>query len=272
MSKNKYFNYLFITNNPEIAKYVESFGVNRIFIDLERLNKLERQGHLDTVISKHSFDDIKVVKSSLEKADVLVRLNPFNRETKEEIELAIENGADILMLPMFRTIEEVTKFGKIIDGRVKFIPLIETQAAASIAKELDDLDCVDELHFGLNDLHLDMGLKFMFEPLANGLIDSWTRELRKPFGIGGIARANEGIVSGEAVMGQQVRLGSSGVILSRSFHMRSQNLDELKKRIDFEAELNKLELIRSRCSDYDKTTQDLEYSNFKQLISNIIKG
>ena len=39
-----------------------------------------------------------------------------------------------------------------------------------------------------------------------------------PFGFGGIARIGEGQLPGELVLGEHLRLGSSSVILSRTFH------------------------------------------------------
>lgn len=49
---------MYITNRPEIAAIADSNGVDRIFLDLELIGKEERQGHLDTVISRHSISDI----------------------------------------------------------------------------------------------------------------------------------------------------------------------------------------------------------------------
>ncbi len=74
---------------------------------------------------------------------------------------------------------------------------------------------------GLNDLHLSLGLRFMFEPLAQGLVDqvagaARARGLR--FGFGGIARLDEGLLPGRQVLGEHLRVGSSAVILSRTFH------------------------------------------------------
>ncbi|KOO11675.1 aldolase, partial [Vibrio xuii] len=171
------FNYLFITNKPDIAKYVESCGVQRIFVDLEINGKEGRQGHLDTVISRHSMEDISKIKSVLNTSELLVRLNPLYEGSEGEIDQAISCGADILMLPMFNSVEEVREFGALIDGRAKFIPLVETISAAEHIDEIHDLDCVDELHIGLNDLHLEMKLKFMFELIANGTVDRMTRKL-----------------------------------------------------------------------------------------------
>jgi hypothetical protein len=68
---------MYITNNEYVARIAEKSGVDIIFIDLEINGKHQRQGHLDTVISKHSISDISKVKSVLSKAKLLVRINPI---------------------------------------------------------------------------------------------------------------------------------------------------------------------------------------------------
>ncbi|MDC2891349.1 aldolase/citrate lyase family protein [Psychrosphaera algicola] len=230
-----------MTNKPDIALYAERCGVDRIFIDLEILGKVERQGHLDTVISRHSFEDIKAVSSVLSRSEVLVRINPFNSETSWEIEQAIKNGASIIMLPMIRNVIEVAKVGELIAGRVRFMPLIETVASLEKISEIEALNSVDELHLGLNDLHIEMNLRFMFELFTNGVVERAVRKLRKPFGIGGVSKANEGLVKGSVVIGEHIRLGSTGVILARAFHEKSQTLEELKSKLDLDFELNEMD-------------------------------
>lgn len=53
---------MYITNQPEIAKIAEKNTVDRIWVDLEIRNKLERQGGMDTVISNHAITDVNIVK------------------------------------------------------------------------------------------------------------------------------------------------------------------------------------------------------------------
>lgn len=234
------FKYIFITNSPEVGRAVEQAGVSRIFVDLEINGKFDRQGHLNTVISRHNIDDVAHVKASLASAELLVRLNPLHEGTQKEVDEAIEAGATIIMQPMFYTVDEVLEFGRCIDGRVRFMPLVET---ASALKEIDSiaaLDCVDELHIGLNDLHLDLGLRFMFEPVASGLIEQSLQKVEKPCGFGGIARVGQGDVPGELVMAEHVRLGSSGVILSRAFHAGAHSVEELNDGFSFQDELERL--------------------------------
>jgi len=265
------FNYLFITNKPDIAAFVESCGVSRIFIDLERLGKTERQGHLDTVISQHDVSDILKVKTVLKSADLLVRLNPINKNSLIEVESAISAGADILMLPMFNTLDEVIEFGSYINKRVKFIPLIETISAAKIINDVDQLECVDEIHIGLNDLHLELDYSFMFELISNGYVENMVKSLSKPYGIGGIARVGDGIVAGEMVMAQHVRLNSSAVILSRAFHLRCQTLSELVENIDLKSEINKLESIRKESSELSVNEQEKQYMSFIEKVNEVVR-
>jgi hypothetical protein len=265
------FNYLFITNKPNIASFVESCGVSRIFIDLERIGKLERQGHLDTVISQHNVSDISKVKSVLTSAELLVRLNPLNKDSKFEVDSAIAEGADILMLPMFNTLEEVIEFGSYINKRVKFIPLIETVSASLIIDDIEQLECVDEIHIGLNDLHLELEYSFMFELISNGYVENMVKSLSKPFGIGGIARVGEGIVAGDIVMAQHVRLNSSAVILSRAFHLRCQTLSELVEKIDLKSEIRKLDTVRKNCLKFSVDEHNEQYESFIKKVNLVVR-
>ena len=77
-----------------------------------------------------------------------------------------------------------------------------------------------------------MKLNFMFEPLANGFVDDMVNIIKGAglaFGFGGIARVGEGIVPGEAVLAEHVRLGSNSVILSRTFHRQSKTVEEFEE-------------------------------------------
>ena len=258
--------FILITNDPDLAVFAESCGVKRIFVDLERLGKKERQGHLDTLISQHSIDDAKKIKSKLKSSELIVRLNPLNAESQKEVEAAIDAGADYLMLPMFRKAQEVISFLSMVNGRTGVIPLVETRGAADSLSDIVALPGVSEIYIGLNDLHLDMGLSFMFEPLANGLLDSMERTIKtagKAFGFGGIARFGEGVIPGEMVLAEHVRLGSESVILSRTFHRKSEDVSAFKANLNLKNELDKLReeearLIKSSVSECQKIHTELQ--------------
>ena len=76
------------------------------------------------------------------------------------------------------------------------------------------------IHLGLNDLHLELGMKFMFQLLSDGVVEQLGNKIKAagiPFGFGGIARLDSGMLPGADVLKEHVRLGSSMVIVSRSF-------------------------------------------------------
>src|SRR5699024_11088309 len=120
---------MYITNNPEIAKIAEKSGVEWIFVDLEVNGKEERQANLDTVKSKHNISDIAKVNEVLTKSELLVRINPVYGKTENEIGKVIDAGAEIIMLPYFKTAAEVESFVEMVNGRAKTMLLIETPEA-----------------------------------------------------------------------------------------------------------------------------------------------
>ena len=209
-----------ITADAELAARAERVGVGRIMVDLERIGKFERQKFRDTWISKHRIEDIAPVAAALSRADLMVRINPLHEGSAEEIDQAIGEGARTIMLPMFRTIEEVETVGVMIAGRCRFVPLVETAQAMAVLEDVARSPRVDETFIGLNDLHISLGLDFMFEPLADGMLEEASAALRaigKPFGFGGIARIGEGDLPAEFILREHARLGSTRVNLSRTF-------------------------------------------------------
>ncbi|KTF15326.1 aldolase/citrate lyase family protein [Pseudoalteromonas sp. H105] len=244
---------MLITNSPVYAKYAEKSGVDIIFIDLEIDGKIERQGHLDTVISSHDIKDVSRIKKVLKKAKILVRVNPYNEfKTEQEVEDAIRFGADMIMLPMFTTVDEVIAVHKLINNRCTFVPLLETVSAVESLDKILEANILTDLHIGLNDLHLDYKLRHMFELFTNGTIDTLVSKLKLKginYGIGGVASMNGGDIEGETVLNKYLSMGSNRVILSRSFH-RSYS-EELH------AEIDRLRLVEGshkveNSSQYDK--------------------
>lgn len=234
---------MYITNNPQIALIAEKYGVERIWIDLERLGKEERQKNMDTVKSKHSIDDIKKISPLLSSSDMLVRINPWNKNSIEEIEKVIEAGADMIMLPMWKSVMDVKNFIDTVNHRVKTILLLETKEAEECLDEVLQISGIDEIHIGLNDLHLSYGMNFMFELLSNGTVERICNKIKKkgiPYGFGGIATLGKGDIPAEKIIMEHYRLGSTRVILSRSFC--DTNIITEVKEIDetFEKNIKKL--------------------------------
>jgi hypothetical protein len=185
-----------------------------------------------------------------------------------EIESALVAGAQRLMLPMFRTPEEVEALVELVGGRAHLTLLVETpQALARLPAYLGMLKPGDLLHFGLNDLRIALGLDFLFEVVAGGFLEHATALCRGksiPFGIGGIGRVGHGHVPAEMVMGELVRLGANWVILSRAFHGGFGG-QGVAKHFDIREEMQKLQDVEHR---FSTAADDLEEnrSRFNEVV------
>ena len=251
---------LYITNKPEIAKIAEKAGVDWIFVDLEIKGKKDRQKNRNTVISAHTIEDVKNIREAIDKSKLLVRINPIGEWSEQEINNVIETGADIIMLPYFKTRQEVEKFIDLVDGRVKTCLLVETMEAVDNLEEILEVKGIDYIHIGLNDIHIQRKTDFMFEFLADGYIDMLAEKFKKrniPFGFGGVAHMKSELLPlAKDIIAEHYRLGSTCVILSRSFIQ--YNNEDLR---EFENEfMNKVQELRN----VEKELQQKDKSFFEK--------
>lgn len=253
---------MYITNNPKVALIAEAAGTDRIFIDMEYIGKGARQGGMDTVQCHHTFDDIRNVRKVLTKAELLVRCNPIHDATedycssKEEIDGIVASGADIIMLPFFKTAMEVKTFVELVDKRAKTMLLFETPESRENADEILEIDGIDEVFIGLNDMSLGYGMKFMFQLLANGTVEELCQKFKAkglPYGFGGLASLDGGLLPGAKVVKEHYRLGSGCVILSRSFCNTSivTDYDEIEKI--FQSGLAGIRDFENKCKEMTAT-------------------
>ena len=266
-------NLMYITNKPAVAEIAEQAGVDWIFLDMEFIGKDARQGGLDTVQNHHTVNDVKNIKAAVKKAKVLVRVNPIHEasenypSSRDEINSVIEAGAEILMLPFFKTVEEVRTFINYVNGRTKTLLLVETIEAATLIDDILEVPGIDMILLGLNDMHLQMGMKFMFELLANGTVDRLGEKIKAkgiPFGFGGIATLSGGALPGSMVLKEHVRLGSSMVIVSRSFCNTDviTDLDEVNRIFH-----NGIKAIRNLEAEVQNKPKEYFEENHKEVIA-----
>ena len=268
---------MYITNRPDVAKIAEENGVDRIFVDMEYIGKAERQGKMDTVQNHHTIEDVRKVRAVLNKAELLVRLNPIHNATEEycssedEINAVIDAGADIVMLPYFKTIEEIHRFITAVNGRVKTMLLLETKEAVAITDVILTMKGIDEIHIGLNDLCISYGKTFMFELLTDGTVERLCRKMElagKFYGFGGIASLGRGMVPAEMIIKEHYRLGSHMAILSRSF-CNINNFEELDAVEEiFYRGVREIRTLEKECGEHLKYFSD----NRKELnaaVSNV---
>ena len=211
---------MYITNDIEVALIAEKYGVERIWIDLETLGKEERQKGMNSVKSCHTVADVRRIAPYLTKSRLLVRVNPLYEGSFKEIDEVINAGADLVMLPMWKTCEEVKTFISAVNGRAKTVLLLETKEAVECLESVLAVPGIDEIHIGLNDLHLSYGLTFMFELLSNGTVERICNKIKAKgilYGFGGIAKLRTGELPAEKIVLEHYRLGSTRAILSRSF-------------------------------------------------------
>lgn len=257
---------MYITNNPQIARIAEKYSVDRIWVDLEQIGKKERQGGMNTVQSTHTIEDVCTIRNSIEgKANLLVRVNPIHDMSRVEIDKVIEYGADIVMLPFFSTAEEAKQFIDMVGGRVRTCLLLETIGAEKNLDAILAIPGIDEIHIGLNDLHLQYGLSFMFELLSNGKVEEICNKIKAkgiPYGFGGIAKLDEGMLPARHIIAEHYRLGSSMAILSRSFYDSwiANDLEEVERT--FKYGLGEIREYEQRL----ETESDAFFANNKELV------
>lgn len=258
--------YYYITNDASVADVADNAGIDRIFVDLEYIGKEKRQP-MDTVKNHHTVSDVINVRKAVKKAKLLVRINPLYDGTRGEIESVLDAGADMIMLPMWKSARDVRCVLDMIKGRAELIPLLETKEAAACINYVLSFNEINEIHIGLNDLSISLGKPFLFELLIDGTVDSLAETVKnsgKAFGVGGVGAVGLDVaLKPENILAEQYRLGSDAVILSRSFCKAEdfESFEEFKN--EFIKRLNKNR-------EYEKMLSKCDSGYFKRVHSDTI--
>jgi len=232
------------TSSPERARRGDAAGIDRIGVDLERIGKQVRQAGLGTWVSPHTLDDLSVVGRQLERAQLFVRIDPLGPHTEAQIEAVLERGARVVMLPMFAGAEEVDAFIRRLAGRAEPVLLVERRAAVDAIDEIVAVPGVREVHVGINDLSLDLGLANRFAVLVSAEVERVAEatlgaDLR--LGIGGLGSPLDRSlpIPSDLVYAQHARLGSTAALIARGFDRGQQRgaalgtaIAALRRRLD----------------------------------------
>jgi hypothetical protein len=221
------------TDDPLLAGRADAAGVDRIGLDLEVLGKEDRQKGLGTWISPHRPESLPKLRQSLRRAELFARVNPLGATTKAEVDRVVAEGVQVLMLPMVETVSEVARFVELVAGRAKVVALLETRAAAENAEGIVRTEGVDEVHVGINDLALSLGLRNRFRVLDSehvARISECARSAGKRLGLGGLGRVDDQSlpIPSDLVYAQLVRLGATAALLSRTYLRRQATPDVLR--------------------------------------------
>lgn len=266
---------MYITNKPAVAKIAQDAGVDRIWVDLEYKGKEQRQAGMNTVKSKHTLEDVRQIRQVVTTSKLMVRVNPLDDESEAEINAVIEAGADYIMLPMFRTKEDVERFISLVGGRAKTMLLLETKEAEENLLQYVDTPGIDEIHIGLNDLHLAHLQAFMFELLCEGTVDTIAKILREHnirFGFGGFARIGYGILPAENILTHHYALGSQMAILSRGFCDANLVDDPEEVREDFVVGVKNIRLKEEEILQYSQEQFEENFRFVREKVAQIAEN
>jgi hypothetical protein len=225
-----------ITNNIDLARTANDIGINRIGVDLEHLNKATRQNQFSTRLSSHSIEDLFYLSKVVDKSKLFARVNPISENSQFEIDQIVEAGVSHIMLPFFKTAQELDHFIRMVDGRALTIGLVETAPAIVRIKEILRVPGLNEVMLGLNDLRIGMGVHNHFEILCSPLIDmicAQVLDANLRLTLGGVAppnRLNLPVDPG-LVLAQYPRLGATGSWIARSLFDDQFQLKDLSGEI-----------------------------------------
>lgn len=260
--------FMYITNDINVIRELDGV-VDIIFIDFEILGKEDRQKGLDTVKSKHTINDLKLAKEKTRQTKILVRVNPINKGSRQEIADIVKFSPEYVMLPYFKNRDDVHSFISFTKGcNIKRVLLVETAEALMDVEYYANLDGIDVIYFGLNDLHLELKMSNMFEPVANGIIEEAIRLIKGKvdYGFGGIGRLRSGLpVNPKLILSEHKRLGSKYLILSRSFSGSQFNVEDFSKeliKINSQFESYSADELENNHRELKKSVGDLVGKNF----------
>ena len=162
-----------------------------------------------------------------------------------------------------------------VDGRAKTILLVETAEAAENIEDYIDLPGIDEIHIGLNDLHLSYEKTFMFELMADGTVERLSdilKEHGKRFGVGGLARIGYGMLPAEVILTEHYKLGSQMAILSRSFCDANVTEDPEDVREEFIVGVKNIRAYEKQIASYSKEQFDANSVELQDKVEQIVEA
>jgi citrate lyase beta subunit len=226
------FVFTLFTDDPVLAHAADAAGVDRIGVDLEQLNKAQRQAGTNSRLSGHRMESLALLRPMLHRAQLFARCNPLHEGTAREVEALLDHGVAVIMLPYFKAARELAQFCRIVDRRCLVVGLAETVEALDAIGELLRIPGLDEIHFGLNDLRLQMGLASHFDVLGTERFQKAASAVRGaaiPFGIAALARPDDRSLPRDPreVCRQVVTLGATRALVARSFFGQNYDLGRL---------------------------------------------
>lgn len=179
----------FYANLKTLDELIEA-GIDGVIVDWENKGKSNRQNLYNTQVNEHTLMDLKRVREK-KVPNLICRINGPNYWSVDEIQKAIDLGANELLIPMVKNVEEVEFVLNQIKGKAKVGVMLETNEALAIVDQLDKMP-IHRFFVGLNDLAIQRGSNSIFLPLVDGTLDEVRPKINKKFGVAGLTHPNEG--------------------------------------------------------------------------------
>jgi hypothetical protein len=201
----------------ELTLACRQAGMDAMILDLESRGKDRRQERYDTQISTHTLDDLEWLRRNY-TGHIICRINGSNNLDEHEIRAALALGADELLLPMVKTVEEVVRVRDLVPPPARLGIMLETCEALHIVDQLARCD-ISRAYVGLNDLAISGGYKNIFQPMADGTVERLKAFFNVPFGVAGLTHPALGSpIPSILLLAEMKRLGISFSFLRRSFY------------------------------------------------------
>lgn len=203
--------------NPILLEEVDEAGVHGFIVDWENKGKRFRQSIYNTQVNQHRAEDLALVRTQTHKK-LICRLNGPEFLTIPEIELAIDLGADELLIPMVTSSEEVCRILDQVKERVKVGVMLETEESLKQIRSLNQLPLC-RFFVGLNDLSIQRKTRNLFQPIIDGTIEQLRPQISLAFGMAGLTHPDLGApVPCRLLIREMKRYRCSFAFLRRSFY------------------------------------------------------
>lgn len=236
------FELLLFAADTNVVKQATDAGVHGFIVDWENKGKQARQSKFNTQINKHTVEDLRRVRESTDHT-VICRINRYGPWTKDEIEAAINGGANELFLPMVRNPQEVMKTLDMIRNRCGLGILVETADAVQCSNELAQFP-LSRVYVGLNDLAISRGLDNIFISISDDTVERVRQHFQMPFGFGGLTLPDLGApIPCRLLIHELVRTNCCFSFLRRSFY---KDIEDREMHVEIPRLLHAIETSRLR--------------------------
>lgn len=210
------FEFCLFTNEVAFGRQARAAGIEHLVIDWENQGKHERQRGALLESNQDTPEQLQRLQAEV-PGSVLCRINGYGPGLREEVDWAVQAGANVVFLPMVRRVEHVEEFVNVLAGRAQPAILVETADGVLLAPRLARLP-LSMVYMGLNDLALSRGTG-LFEAVRDGTVERVRRCFENcPFGFGGLTVADAGAPLPTRLLALEMsRLGCDFTFLRRSF-------------------------------------------------------